>query len=646
MKTITKLSGLALAASLAACAGVADDEAAANEQAVGGVEFVTVAVPGQDCNSIVLRGTRRFQGRAYVLPQAYVGVDANAKPLFQILRNGDGTYAVRLGIYFPGGNGDREQRADNNRRIRPDCTYDRIREVVNASAPENEKINAPTPLVVNHIKAKLADFEGTAMIGHEGTDILSYIGQDAIVEFKITTEAQLRDFLTRLRGNIGVQINFDFVFNAQTTDNFEATVDFRSNADKLDAAFAASSVPAGGAMLETEFKSRLARAMETMKIDAYVESSSGAFRQFADRVLQDLVLSNPAIRIAPPVLPDGQAATSDKPEGREASPNGNLPKIKVGAALEALKAQATFTTKLTSIGEASERTYTAHTVIRANFTEPGVSELSLYSDDVGELFAEDVSAGTSLFIVPSGRTTEDLEYHYRSTDFTTKDDLYASAHNMDARFALLLESPRLVRYPGDAAAYMYRSTFNLFDWSYYTWGFETLVTSAHNRQFSRFEAGQIATLDQVGVTFSRIGRPYTFSQLAEERTAWEADLQPDKNRIRITAKQDLGRLKLENTEHFETSASPTGKKDEQLFERRYYQDYWSSFGAHVSRTYSTIGSAKQLPAKRSLIHVKVIPEHGTLQTISQGEIEVDARNTTPIFHPPPAPPQRQPEEEP
>lgn len=623
--------------SLLACSADQSDAANQAESALGpaGVEFVTVPVPGSDCDSIVLKGTRRFQGRAYVLPQAYVGVDATSKPLFQILANQDGSYAVRLGIYFPGGRGDDQSRADNNRRIRPDCSYSRIRDAVNANAPEAEHITEPSPLVVNTIKAKMAGTEGVALIGHEGTDILSYVGQDAIVELKIRDEAALRDFVARLRSNVGIQVDFDFVFTAQTSDNFEARVDFRQNSDKLDAAFAAN-VPLDGLMIDAEFRARLARAMQTMNVELYVESSSDAFRQFADRVFDRMVLENPALQIRPPALPDGLTPAPNQTTNNAAA----LIKIDVRAALESLKAQGNYRVTLTNIGEVASRTYTTHTVIRSNFTEPGVSELSLYSDDTGSVFTEDITNGKAFYLVPSGRATEDIEYHYRPTTFRSRSDLFSAPHNMRARFSLLSRYEDSVRYPADGDAYMYDGwSVNVFNWSFYTWGMETLASDVHNRQFQRLEPGSIDSLDQVAITFSRIGRPYTFRQLTTEHDSFEARLESDKNRVLITAKTDLGRLKLENREAFHAVTHPASSASEELYERRYFQDYWSSFGNWKSREVSNVGAPKSLPAQRSAIYIKVIPEQGSgLATINEHGVVVAPRVEGGVLHPPPTDP--------
>ncbi len=634
------LSTLCLGLVAAACANRPDDQADQAEQMIGpaGIEFVTVPVPGADCDSIVLKGTRRFQGRAYVLPQAYVGVDAAGKPLFEVLGNADGSYSVRLGIFFPGGRGD-ESRADNNRRIRKDCSYDRIREVVNAGIPAEERIGDPSPLLVNYIRAKLPGTENAAMIGHEGTDILSYVGQDSIVEFKLTGEPALRDFVTRLRSNIGVQLDLDFIFAAQTADTFEATVDFRANADKLDAAFAAG-VPLDGLMVDAEFRARIARAMQTMSLELYTESSNDAFRQFADRIVERMVLDNPALQIRPPAVPDGLPNGAQAPNGQAAD---TLIRVNVTAALEALKAQGTYTIKLMNIGEAAARTYSAHTILRASFTEPGVSELALYSDDEGAVFTEDVRPGTNLYLVPSGRATEDIEYHYRTTTFRTREDLFAAEHNMAARFELLGRHPGSVNYPQDRDAYMYDGwAINVFNWSYYTWGFETLTSDFHNRRFSRLAPGEVADLTNVGVTFSRVGRPYTFRELTEEHSLWEATLEPQQNRVLLRAKSDLGRLKLENTETFRTVTHPASAPGTQLYERRYFQDYWSSFGSFSARTTSVVGEPRALPAQRSAVYVKVIPERGELSAINQRGIVVAPRDPGGILHPPPNQEPRQP----
>lgn len=630
----------------AACAAAPSEDADTGEQFLGpaGVEFVTVPVPGQDCDSIVLKGTRRFQKRAYVLPQAYVGVDASSKPLFEIIPNSDGSYAVRLGVFFPGGRGDQANRASTNRHIQKDCSYARIREVVNASSSAAEQIGDPSPLVVNYIKAKMPGTEGVAMVGHEGSDILSYVGQDSIFEFKIGSETALRDFVTRLRGNVGVQLDFDFVFTAQTSDTFEASVDFSANADKLDAAFAAG-VPLDGLMVDAEFRARIARAMQTMNIELYVESNNEAFRQFADRVVEKMILDNPNLQIRPPALPEGlpnnsqqnQPPADGQPQQTQAAPA--LIKINVRSAVEALKAQGNYRITLTNIGEVASRTYTAHTVIRSNFTEPGVSELALYSDDTGSIFTEDIRSGTSFYLVPSGRATEDIEYHYRSTTFRRQEDLFAAEHNMKARFSLLNQHEGDVRYPSDGDAFMYDGwAINVFNWSFYTWGMQTLTRDYHNRQFQRLDVGAINTLNQVGVTFSRVGRPYTFAQLPQETDLFEATLDANTNRVLVKAKTELGRLKLENKETFTTVSHPANSQAP-LYERRYYQDYWSSFGNWKSREVSSVGQPLQLPAQRSAVYVKVIPERGDqLHAINQNGISVGPREQNGVLHPPPVTP--------
>jgi hypothetical protein len=622
------LVSLLAVAPLVGCGLKGDSEQSEQDVGPGGVEFVTVPVPGEDCDSIVLKGTRSFRGRAYVLPQAYVGVDAATKPLFEILPNDDGSFSVRLGIFFPGGSADDQMRADNNRRIRKDCTFSQIRKVVNENLPEDEHIGEPSPLLVNHIKANLPGADAPALIGHEGTDILSYVGQDAIVEFRYKDEAALKAFVARLRSNVGVQLDLDFVFSAQTADNVEATVDFRSNSDKLDAALGAG-VPADGLMVEADFRARIASVVQQMDIDIVVDSSNDSFRQLADRVVEKMILDNPALQIRPPATPEGLPNATPTPEGQPSA----VPtvKIKVSAALEALKAQGTYKVKLTSIGAAVARTYTAHTVIRSNFTEAGVNEMALYSDGQGSTYTEDITAGTSIILVPSGRATEDIEYHYRATGFRTKEDLFSPYHSMAARFDLLNRYPGSVRYRPDADAYMYAGYFNL---TYYTWGFETLTKDFVNRQFTRLEPRAIEKLDPVGISFSRAGRLYSFGQLAQEKDLWDATIEGDENRITLTAKSDLGRLKLENRESFPTVDHPTSNPAAQLFERRYFQDYWDAFSTFQSRQVSNVGNPMRLPAQRSAYYVKVIPQKGEAATKVDG-IKVAPRDQNGILHPPP-----------
>lgn len=634
----TLLVGLLATLGGAACSSGESESADSTVQATGpaGIEFVTVPVPGQDCDSIVLKGTRRFQGRAYVLPQAYVGVDALGKPLFQVVPNADGSYAVRLGMFFPGGRGD-EQRADNNRRIRKDCGYDRIREVVNANAPEAERIGDPSPLLVNHIKATMAGFEGEAMIGHTGTDILSYVGQDAVVEFKLTNEATLRDFIVRLRSNIGVQLNLDFVFSAQTSDKLEATVDLRSASDALDAALGAD-LPLDGLLIAADFKARLARVIQTMNIDIFVDSSNDAFTQAANRIVEKMILDNPALTITPPALPPGLPAENGAaPAGAADAPAPAAPAIKIDvrAALQALRARGTYSVKIESTAQAAQRTYSSHTVIRANFTEPGVTELSLYSDDTGSIFTDDIVKGMAIYLVPSSRVTEDIEYSYRTTTFRAKDELFAAAHNMGSRFPRLAQYAGSVNYPGDEDAFMYDGyTVNLFNWSFYTWGFQTLTSDFHNRQFHRLDPNEITRMNNVGINFSRVGRPYTFAQLADEHDLWEATLEGDKNRVRLVAKSNLGRLKLENRDVMATVDHVAGDARTKLYERRYFEDNWSSFGNFKSRRVVNVGAARQMPAQRSAVYVKVIPERGDVGSVNGSGIRVGDHEPGSILHPP------------
>jgi hypothetical protein len=628
--------------------GAFSDEAENADSQVGmrGVEFMIQPIDGGQCHSTVLKGTKRMAGSAFVLPQVRLGRDGDSRPLFHVLKDDRG-YLVSTGLYFPDGSGkDDSLVASDNRAKMPDCSFEEIRLAINKTASEADKVKIVSSLPAKRFVARLP-LEGAETItfefGSRETSIVEYTGKTRELTARIADENVFNTFIARLRST-GVQIDVDFHFSAQTTNSAKATVDLSTASAELDAMVTGSGMTPSGIMAEGEFKSRLAGALKKAKISIETDGDAD-FKTYADEIIKKLVVESPDLAVkdaeTPDAIPPSAGGGAGGADGAGAAPpaastegvgatseaaKGIIPKINAKAAVAALKKQSKFEIEISSSGEAKDYIFSTFATLRTSQLnanrEPYLESQKGPSPDSKRVlqYAEDIKPGTAFFVTASSRRERKLSYAYRSIDYKTARDIKEA--DLADRFPLIAQYPDSI-YDATAKfprAAMYQSAFW---WSVNTWGREELFIEESGEDYTKFASRSIETLDSIQLDFSnsagapinpKTNKPYggiPISLLAKEgeaRKAWEARYDAPNNRVLFVAKQHLGRLTIVNNESFPTT-SKVRSGDADLYETRYFQATWGSFGDRkVDKTvFKSVGEKLSLPTAQSSVKLNIIP---------------------------------------
>ena len=606
---LLSMSPIAVMAGLFACGSPHEDVGVTEARdGIGpdGAEFVTVAVPGDHCKSVVLRGTSRFNGRAFVLPQPYVAANSQGTKLFQVIPKAGGGYVVRIGVFFPAGRTDTGV-ASSIHEEQPDCEYTFIRDEVNRSVPDADKIGLPEPLSVNNMVAKVQGLPGEATIGSPSTDILAYSGKDYVLEFDAADDVALSGFLTRLRSTPGVQLSFDVHFTARASEGFtDIHVSLSRAADRLDAALTAGG-SIRGVMLRGDFEVALARAIAETSVDVYIEQSRDqAFADLTKELVRRIVTENAAITTtALPAIPDGGVAPSTNPS------EGAIASIDVRAALQALRAKAEFSYRVTLMGGNVQRTFSTNAIVRSNWADPGTEYLRAYSDgtDAQSMFSQNLTRGMILTIAPQPRSYENIRWSMQSSSYYTKEGVLHDEYSMPQQFTRLQSWPGSLVQKNDFPVYMYDGWYlNVANWSYFTWGWETAVSAIE-------PAGEVpTTMDDPGMRIEFAGsRRFSLRDLATSNDYWDARVDDVLGQISIVVKQNLQQLKLKNEDALETA---------QIYPVRRFEKYWSGGGDLKSTTYSAADATRTVPTRRSFVQVRVHAETPGVGSVDPSSIEV------------------------
>ncbi len=641
------------------CSAFSEDAENADSQ-VGtrGIEYMIQPIDGGQCHSTVLKGTKRMAGSAFVLPQVRLGRDGDSKPLFHVLKDDKG-YLVSMGLYFPDGTGaDDSMVASDNRKRKPDCSFDEIKTVINKTASTAEHVKIVAPLPATRVVARLP-LEGadtiTFNLGSEETSIVDLTGKDRLVRARIADEKVFETFISLLRST-GVQVDVDFHFSAQTTNSAKARVDLSTATAELDAVVSGGGMSPSGLMMEGEFKNRLAGALKKAKISIETDGDAD-FKTYADEIVKKLVVESPDLLVKDAETPntnaqggggaqqssEGQSAPAESTEGSGATGGGLkgvIPKVKAKAAVAALKKRSTFEIEISSAGEAKDYVFSTHATLRTSQVnanrEPYLESQKGSSPDGKRVlqYAEDIRPGTAFFITASSRRQRKLHYVYRSVDYMTAKEIKEA--EIADRFPLLAQYPDSIH---DATASFPRASMYQSSvwWSVNTWGRETLGVEESNEDYSKLPSGSIETIDFIQLDFSnsagapinpKTGKPYGGIPLSllktegEARKAWEARYDAANNRVLFVAKQDLGRLTIVNNETFPT----TGKVrsgDADLYEMRYFQATWGAFGDRkIDKTiFKSVGDKLLLPSAQSSVKLNIIPVKvkGPLPVTGSGE---------------------------
>jgi hypothetical protein len=282
---------------------------AGDARGLDGVELEAVPLDtGSDCSSIVLRGTRSFQGTAFVMPRVLVGITREGEDLFQISPDDDGSYILSLGLYFPDSTTNLDLRSGRSTLFLHGCNFDAALHQMNKDVTDPKlRVNSLARLPVQNIEVVIDGLKNRATIGETGNDgragtsILNYEGNDHTVEFKMTA-AEIEGIMRRLKRQQGISIRVNMRFTARSNDGaLFAEVDLDQLATSLQTTIGGQYMIASG-----DLKVAVERAVSNMHINIQTEAGSGtAFQKISDQ-LMTMILSN-VTDVVPSTLPAAQA---------------------------------------------------------------------------------------------------------------------------------------------------------------------------------------------------------------------------------------------------------------------------------------------------------------------------------------------------
>jgi hypothetical protein len=372
----------------------------------------------------------------------------------------------------------------------------------------------------------------------------------------------------------------------------------------LDAALGAGG-PIEGVMVKADFEMALARAVAEVSADVYIEASRDqAFADLTKEVIQKVLLNNPAV-ITPtaPPLPDGGVRPADP---------GNAPiYVDVRAAITALRAMGDYTYRLTLEGGNVNRIFSTNAIVRANWSDPGTEFLRAYSDgtDAPYMFSQNLAPGMTLTLAPQPRVVDDISWQTTTGYYYTKAHLLGDEWEMPSQFPRLQSWPNSVVEKGDFPAYMYDGwTINVFNWSYYTWGWEQASPS-----YARASETP-TTLDDPGMLVEFAGsRRFTLRELATSNEYWDAHVDDVLGQLTIAVKRDLEQLKVRNADTYDTT---------DVYPLRRFQRYWSGGGNLIDTTYADADHTRSVPTRRSYVELRVHAETPGAGSVDARSIEV------------------------
>jgi hypothetical protein len=168
----------------------------------GGVELSEIPVSvSSSCDSVILKGTRKYNNTAFLMPKAKVAKDENGEYLIEVVKQADATYNLRMTITFANVIRDPLSKDSLATKI-VGCDYEELKfKVNNYLSKSNSKVDILATLPVSNIAVtfKLNGKVYRDRLGEENTNSLNYLKQANIVEFKLN-RSDIDEFIELVNG--------------------------------------------------------------------------------------------------------------------------------------------------------------------------------------------------------------------------------------------------------------------------------------------------------------------------------------------------------------------------------------------------------------------------------------------------------------
>lgn len=282
---------------------------------VDGIEFQPVPVNINDqCSAVILKGTNKYRGYAFKLPQVVLSVDKNLEDLFEIIPKGNGQYTLRVGLFFPMTEGPLEVRRERSNLVIHGCNDNAILADLNESERREQEVNGTkknakntdgtvfenkihtlSPLPMSSIEISLDGFQNmTKVIGTVDNNLLNYQNRDLIADFNIPNEDTYEELKAQLTGRMGVSMNIKMNFAARSVNSrVEFSMNVKSLADSLEAAAGGKFDAKKIVVAEADLRSYMAHAMSKMNLNIRIEQGDDAnFDRLANDIMGKIIAAN------------------------------------------------------------------------------------------------------------------------------------------------------------------------------------------------------------------------------------------------------------------------------------------------------------------------------------------------------------------
>ncbi len=535
---------------------------AAPEQPFGGadgVEFQTVPLDASvNCSSVILKGTHRFQGTAFVLPRFVVSMNKQQEPLFEILRTEGDKFVIRFAIFFPRTDEDFELRTAGSNIEMHGCNFDEVRAELNRSIAEpHKKIHTISRVPPSTIDVKIDGVAQTFTLGGGPSSMINYQGGDQIVEFTVNSRPELDAILQRIQGDLGLGIHLHIKFNARANDGaLYATVDLKQLAQNLGVALNGREV-----ITPLELAAVIGTQLKRMSIN--IQTEAGSTNAYAVMVEDIMKMVMGAVftdgSINPPIEDPYSQIGADpaQADGRPTPPAipvlGPTELIKVATVLDALNRRTSMSITYENKGRSEQHVYSTSVLFKGQFQDPDVRIFNIVSGEAkGRPLPNRINKDVPFTISAVASIDEKIEWLPKTRLYSIKQLRTLKLFDF---FPLLRDESLAIEerilHDGLAATMKETPQWMPFKKKFYVWGATEYYPKYRSIETREFEpTAQALEGLNIFVQFSKVGaRKFRLADLLQENRLWKGAFDDVGAKIVILPKGSLGQMTLWNVEN-------------------------------------------------------------------------------------------------
>lgn len=350
---------------LAACSHASRFPSSAGD-GTDGIEFNVIPLDTRvDCDSVILKGTKRYAGSVFILPRLLVSVNKEGDTLFEVIPDGAGGYEFNFALYIPRTESDLDYRK-NTPFFLHGCNIDAVMASLNNGKAKADQVSLPVRVPVKSIEISVDGIPGSYKIGGDGTTLLNYQGLDHRVSFSLKDKEALDQFVRRISGSVGIGIHAKVRFNARNSDGyFSADVDMSAVT-----AGVAAKLKGKVSVAQAELAAAIQDSVSSSSVKLYSEASNGEMYKKISEQITDMIFK----QIASGKADDG---SSNCPKADVGGKDGGDGTFQVAAALCFMRQKKTQHIEYAGLGENHEEIYETSSILKADVSDPDTNAVTL-----------------------------------------------------------------------------------------------------------------------------------------------------------------------------------------------------------------------------------------------------------------------------